>query len=126
MQIEQFDTGLKNQNNFQELKISAEENKQNKQIVRNYLNNTYKLGPSNIEENLSKYFSEDVNIKCFFPLNEFKGLSNFRDKFWTPLFDAFPDLERREQLVIGGAFRDKFQVGTISTLSEFLKRNGLM
>ena len=36
MQIEQFDTGLKNQNNFQELKITAEENKQNKQIVRNY------------------------------------------------------------------------------------------
>ena len=68
MQIEQFDTGLKNQNNFQELKITAEENKQNKQIVRNYLNNTYKLGPSNIEENLSKYFSEDVIIKCFFPL----------------------------------------------------------
>ena len=48
MQIEQFDTGLKNQNNFQELKITAEENKQNKQIVRNYLNNIYKLGPSNI------------------------------------------------------------------------------
>ena len=71
MQIEQFDTGLKNQNNFQELKITAEENKQNKQIVRNYLNNIYKLGLSNIEENLSKYFSEDVNIKCFFPLNEF-------------------------------------------------------
>ena len=37
MQIEQFDTGLKNQNNFQELKITAKENKQNKQIVRNYL-----------------------------------------------------------------------------------------
>ena len=125
MQIEQFDTGLKNQNNFQELKITAEENKQNKQIVRNYLNNTYKLGRSNIEENLSKYFSEDVNIKCFFPLNEFKGLSNFRDKFWTPLFDAFPDLERREQLVIGGAFRDKFQVGTISTLSGIFKKKWL-
>ena len=48
MQIEQFDTGLKNQNNFQELKITAEENKQNKQIVRNYLSNIYKLGSSNI------------------------------------------------------------------------------
>ena len=48
MQIEQFDTGLKNQNNFQKLKITAEENKQNKQIVRNYLNNIYKLGLSNI------------------------------------------------------------------------------
>ena len=37
MQIEQFDTGLKNQNNFQELKITAEENKQNKPVSYTHL-----------------------------------------------------------------------------------------
>ena len=57
MQIEQFDTGLKNQNNFQELKITAEENKQNKQKVRKYLSNIYSSGVSKIEQNLNEYFT---------------------------------------------------------------------
>ena len=39
-----------------------------------------------------------------------------------PLFESFPDLERRSQLVIGGAFRDKIQVASISTLSGIFKK----
>ena len=49
---------------------------------------------------------------------------NFKEKFWKPLFNSFPDLERREQIVISGAFRDKIQVGTISSLSGVFKKLG--
>jgi len=38
------------------------------------------------------------------------------------LFEALPDIERREQVVIGGAFRDKIQVGSISILSGTFKK----
>ncbi|OCW82240.1 hypothetical protein AKH20_03535, partial [Pelagibacteraceae bacterium GOM-A3] len=35
------------------------------------------------------------------------------------LFEAFPDLERRENIVVGGAFRDKVLVGSYSVLSGY-------
>ena len=125
MQIKQFDTGLKDQKNIKNLDITPEENLKNKQKVRSYLNRIYQTGKSKIDENVKNYFSEDVSIKCFFPLNEFRGLSKFKDNFWLPLFEAFPDIERREHLVIGGAFRDKIQVGSISTLSGVFKNDWL-
>ena len=117
MQIEQFDTGLKGQENVEKIDITPEENYNYKQVVRKYLGTIVKEGISRLDQNLQNMFSKDVSINCFYPLNEFIGIDDLKEKFWKPLFNSFPDLERREQLVISGAFRDKIQVGTISTLS---------
>ena len=125
MQIEQFDTGLKGQENVKKLNISPEENFKNKLTVRRYLKEIFKNGISNIEENLENSFSNDIKVNCFYPLNEFSGIGEFKRKFWEPLFNSFPDIERREQIVIGGAFRDKVQVGSISSLSGTFKKSWL-
>ena len=109
MQIEQFDTGLKGQENVEKIVITAEENYNYKQVVRKYLGTIVKEGISRLDQNLQNMFSKDVSINCFYPLNEFIGIDDFKEKFWKPLFNSFPDLERREQLVISGAFRDKIQ-----------------
>ena len=122
MQIEKFDTGLKGQENFEKLNITPEENFNNKNLVRSYLNSIINDGVSKLEANLDKSFSKDIKVNCFHPLNEFSGLQDFKDKFWKPLFEALPDIERREQVVIGGAFRDKIQVGSISILSGTFKK----
>ncbi len=114
MQIEQFDTGLKGQENVEKIVITPEENYNYKQVVRKYLGKIVKEGISRLDQN-----------HCFYPLNEFIGIDDFKEKFWKPLFSSFPDLERREQLVISGAFRDKIQVGTISTLSGVFKETWL-
>ena len=125
MQIEQFDTGLKGQENVEKIVITPEENYNYKQVVRKYLGTIVKEGISNLDQNLQNAFSNDVNINCFYPLNEFIGIDEFKERFWKPLFNSFPDIERREQLVISGAFRDKIQVGTISTLSGVFKKTWL-
>ena len=125
MQIEQFDTGLKGQENVEKVVITPEENYNYKQVVRKYLGTIVKEGISRLDQNLQNMFSKDVSINCFYPLNEFIGIDDFKEKFWKPLFNSFPDLERREQLVISGAFRDKIQVGTISTLSGVFKKTWL-
>ena len=52
-------------------------------------------------------------------------LKTLKKIFGLPLFESFPDLERREQVVIGGTFRDKIQVGSISTLSGIFKKSWL-
>jgi len=125
MQIEQFDTGLKNLENVKQIVISPQENFENKQKIRGYLKNIFEDGVSKLDHNLSSLFSNKIKINCFYPLNEFSGLDNFKNKYWIPLFNAFPDLERREQIVIGGTFKDKVQIGTISTLSGVFRNSWL-
>jgi len=74
MQIEQFDTGLKGQENVEKIVITPEENYNYKQVVRKYLGTIVKEGISNLDQNLQNAFSNDVNINCFYPLNEFIGI----------------------------------------------------
>ena len=77
MQIEQFDTGLKGQENVEKIVITPEENYNYKQVVRKYLGTIVKEGISNLDQNLQNAFSNDVNINCFYPLNEFIGIDEF-------------------------------------------------
>ena len=125
MKIENFDTGLKGQGDIKNIIITPEENYSNKQKVKDILKKIIQMGITKLDDNLNKYFSDDVKINCFHPVNEFVGIKQFKEDFWLPLFESFPDLERREQLVLGGTFRDKVQVGSISTLSGIFKKSWL-
>jgi predicted ester cyclase len=125
MKIENFDTGLKGQEDVENIIITPEENYENKQKVKNYLTDIVHSGKSKLDDNLNKYFSKDIKVNCFHPVNEFSGLDKFKDNYWLPLFESFPDLERRTQLIIGGTFRDKIQVASISTLSGVFKKDWL-
>ena len=125
MKIENFDTGLKGQGDIKNIIITPEENYSNKQKVKDILKKIIQMGITKLDDNLNKYFSDDVKINCFHPVNEFVGIKQFKEDFWLPLFESFPDLEKREQLVLGGTFRDKVQVGSISTLSGIFKKSWL-
>ena len=117
MQIEQFDTGLKIKKNIEDVEITPIQNLNNKKFVIENFRNIYGLKKINLKKNLLNIFDKDIKVNCFEPLNEFNGIDNFIEKFWNPLFDAFPDIERRENIILGGSFRDKVQVGSYSTLS---------
>ena len=123
MQIEQFDTGLKGQENVKKLVITPEENYNNKQRVRHILNTLIIDGKNNLNKNLKDFFDENVKVNCFHPINEFTGIKTFEELYWNPIFNSFPDIERREKLVIGGTFRDKVQIGSISNLSGIFKKS---
>ena len=125
MQIEQFDTGLKTKTNVKDIVLSPEQNFRNKNLIRSYLNQIVNFGLKEIDKSLDKAFINDVKVNCFHPLNEFVGIKNLKEKLWTPLIEAFPDLERRENIVVGGAFRDKILVGSYSTLSGYFKKSWL-
>ena len=125
MKIENFDTGLKGQENVKNIIITPEENYQNKQKVKEYLKDIIHSGKLHIDKNLNKYFAKNVKVNCFHPINEFSGIEKFKDYYWTPLFESFPDLERREQVMLGGTFKDKAQVASISMLSGVFKKDWL-
>ena len=125
MKIENFDTGLKGLKEIDNIIITPEENFKNKQKVKKYLTDIVYSGKSKLDDNLNKYFIKDVKVNCFHPVNEFSGVEKFKEEYWLPLFESFPDLERRNQLIIGGTFRDKIQVASISTLSGIFKKEWL-
>jgi predicted ester cyclase len=125
MQIEQFDTGLKTKTNVENIVLSPEKNFQNKNLIRGHLNKIITSGVSEIDKNLEEAFITDVKINSFYPINEFEGLKNLKEKIFIPLFEAFPDLERRENIVVGGAFRDKVLVGSYSVLSGYFIKSWL-
>ena len=125
MQIEQFDTGLKTKTNVQNIVLSPEKNLENKNLVRGYLNKIVTSGINEIDSNLDEAFIADVKINSFYPINEFTGVKNLKDKIWLPLFEAFPDLERRENIVVGGAFRHKILIGSYYVLSGYFRNSWL-
>ncbi len=51
MQIEQFDTGLKGQENVKKIVITPEQNYNNKQKIKHYLKTTLHSGKAKIDEN---------------------------------------------------------------------------
>ena len=68
MQIEQFDTGLKGQENLEKIVITPEENYNYKQVVRKYLGKIVKEGISRLDQNLQNMFSKDVSINWVQPI----------------------------------------------------------
>ena len=41
-----------------------------------------------------------------------KGIELIQKKLWEPLLKSFPDLERRDNLILGGSFQDKVFVSS--------------
>ena len=52
---------------------------------------------------LDAVLSEDVIVHMPYPLGDMTGPEAYYDTCYAPLFDAMPDLERRDWIVMGGA-----------------------
>ncbi len=51
---------------------------------------------------LEKLIDPDAKIRMPFPFKDITGPQSFFNSCYTPLIDAFPDLERRDWIVMGG------------------------
>jgi len=91
---------------FKKAKIDNKIN-QNKIYFKNLLKKIAECSLDNLEENLENLYHVDAEFNGFHPINEIKGIEEIKNKYLIPLKKAFPDLERRNNLVIGGSFRDK-------------------
>ena len=57
---------------------------------------------------LRQYFAPDCECHVFHPINELRGIAEINAKFWQPLLQAMPNLERRTQLFFAGDFDGRF------------------
>ena len=121
--IQNFDTGEKDNSNIIHLDLDPKINIENKIYFNNLLKKIAECSLDDLEENLENLYHVDAEFNGFHPINEIKGIEEIKNKYLIPLKKAFPDLERRNNLVIGGAFRDKVFVSFISHLTGTFKND---
>ena len=56
-----------------------------KSLVLNFINEVDNASENNLIEKISKYTSNNFNMKCTHPFNEIKGIEEFATKFWFPI-----------------------------------------
>ena len=117
MKIENFKTSVTCEPNLKSINLDPKENIQNKKHIRKLLKNIAESSISTIQNNLRSAYHEEAELNGFHPINEIKGIESIQKKLWEPLLKSFPDLERRDNLIIGGSFQDKVFVSCISHLT---------
>ena len=117
MKIENFDTRAPVDPNLKSIHLDAKNNIENKKYVRGLLKKIAESSKSTLKDNLHNAYHQDAELKGFHPVNEIKGINKIQEKLWGPLLHAFPDLERRDNLVLGGNFQNKIFVSITGHLT---------
>jgi predicted ester cyclase len=85
----------------------------NKQAVRNQMDAMAQAKPATVERQLAQAYHPDATWRGSHPWNEVQGVPAIAQTFWRPLLQAFPDLERRDNLLLGGRYEGRDYVGAV-------------
>ena len=107
------------------MSTNSEQILKNKKIIIEKMKSIAESSLATIRKNLLNAYHSDVKWRGFYPLEDLKGLEALEVKLWRPLLQAFPDLERRNNIVIGGDFNNKSFVGTVGHLTGTFKNSWL-
>ena len=88
----------------------------NKNAVVSNLRNILRAPAAEFDQAVAATYADDAKLFAFHPVNEQQGAGAIADALWRPIRNSFPDIERRDQVVIGGSFREADYVCTISAL----------
>ena len=87
-----------------------------KDWVRSTMGSLVRGGAVAAPELLAQAYHPDAEWRGSHPWNEVQGVAAIAQVFWQPLLHAFPDMERREQLLIGGQYQGRDYVGAMGHL----------
>ena len=116
-EIENFSTGIPMDSNTKLIELDPKENIKNKKKIRLLLKKIAESSLDDLNTVISNTYNEKAEVRAFHPINDLKGITDIHDVLWKPLLQAFPDLERRDNLIIGGSFQNKNFVSTIGHLT---------
>ena len=97
----------------------------NKLAARSALHRIAEATPAELAAALAGAYHPDAVWRGSHPLNEMQGLEAMAAKVWAPLKTAFPDLERRDTILIGGACEDTDLVATVGHYLGTFRRDWL-
>lgn len=91
-------------------------NTRNKRFVHDVMRRIADADQSAVRSLLKEAYAPDAEFRGSHPFNEMSGPEAIYRNYWGPLHAAFPDLERRDDLVIGGNYEGNDIVGCVGHL----------
>ena len=73
--------------------------------------------------NLARIYHPDAHWRGSHPWNEVHGLEAIERVVWAPLLQSFPDLERRDTIMMGGNYDGRDYVGMVGHLAGSFRRS---
>ena len=89
------------------LPISQDVNLQNKIMVKDMMEAIVQTDKSGLATALNNAYHPNAVWRGSHPLNEMTGPQAVTEMAWQPLKDSFPDLERRDEIFVGGRYRNR-------------------
>lgn len=93
--------------------IPQTENIANKQYILKVMQRLINVQTAELNNALREGYHADASINIVHPINELKSLDAVTEQFWMPLRLALPDVERRDDILAGGLYRDVAMVGCL-------------
>jgi predicted ester cyclase len=97
----------------------------NKLLVRSVLSQVAEARPETVEDVLARAYHPDAQWRGSHPMNEMQGVAAIAAKVWQPLLTSFPDLERRDLILIGGDYEGHDLVGAMGHYCGVFRRDWL-
>ncbi len=97
----------------------------NKRTLKSFMDAIAGAGSVALDANLARAYHSEASWRGSHPWNELQGIEAMARQFWTPLHQAFPDLERRDDILMGGVYEGRDYVGAVGHLTGSFKRDWL-
>jgi predicted ester cyclase len=82
-------------------------------------------GAKKLESSLGSLFAPDAQWRGSHPLNAVAGTQAIARSVYGPLFDAFPDLERRDLIFVGGTYEGRDYIAAVGHYCGTWRRDWL-
>jgi predicted ester cyclase len=93
---------------------------ENKRSVHEFSSRVRETTPEDVDELLAQYYHDDVEWHGPAPVDRLDGRSELATGFWTPLLEAFPDLEKNDYVLFAGEFEgDEWVCATGNLVGTF-------
>jgi predicted ester cyclase len=97
----------------------------NKAFVRDRLASLAEADVASLGDRLAAAYHTDAHWRGAHPMNEVQGLAAIAETVWRPLLTSFPDLERRDVIIMGGHSHGTDLVGCVGHLCGSFRRDWL-
>lgn len=88
-------------------------NLRNKRIVHSAMSRLAEASSHDVLRALESIYAPEAEWRGSHPLNEVKGVEAISSIIWKPLITSFPDLERRDTILMGGTYNGAELVGAV-------------
>jgi predicted ester cyclase len=97
----------------------------NKRAVATRLRTILGAPAKQFDTAIAATYHDDARLFAFHPVNEHVGSAAIAAALWRPIRESFPDIERRDQIVIAGDYKDNQYVCSMATLQGTFAKDWL-